>query len=34
VDRLEAEGVQKFADSFAALLNGIETKLKKLEVSR
>jgi hypothetical protein len=26
--------VQKSADSFAALLNGIETKLKKLEVSR
>src|ERR1035437_1946627 len=32
VDTLEAEGVQKFADSFADLLNGIETKLKKLEV--
>jgi transaldolase len=34
VDTLEAEGVQKFADSFAELLNGIETKLKKLEVGR
>ena len=34
VDTLEAEGVQKFADSFADLLNGIETKLKKLEVGR
>ena len=34
VDTLEAEGVQKFADSFAELLNGIETKLKKLEVRR
>ena len=34
VDTLEAEGVQKFADSFAELLVGIETKLEKLEVSR
>jgi len=34
VDTLEAEGVQKFADSFAELLTGIETKLKKLEVGR
>jgi transaldolase len=33
-DTLEAEGVQKFADSFAELLSGIDTKLKKLEVSR
>ena len=34
VDTLEAEGVQKFADSFAELLSGIETKLQKLEVGR
>jgi transaldolase len=34
VDTLEAEGVQKFADSFAGLLSGIETKLQKLEVGR
>jgi transaldolase len=34
VDTLEAEGVQKFEDSFTELLNGIEAKLKKLEVSR
>jgi transaldolase len=34
VDTLEAEGVQKFADSFAELLSGIETKLEKLEVGR
>ncbi|MHB8060942.1 MAG: transaldolase [Gaiellaceae bacterium] len=34
VDTLEAEGVQKFADSFAELLTGIETERKKLEVSR
>ncbi len=34
VDTLEAEGVQKFADSFAELLGGIETKLRKLEVGR
>ena len=33
-DTLEAEGVQKFADSFAELLSGIETKLEKLEVNR
>jgi len=34
VDTLEAEGVRKFADSFAELLSGIETKLQKLEVGR
>ena len=34
VDTLEAEGVQKFEDSFAALLSGIETERKKLEVGR
>jgi len=34
VDTLEAEGVQKFADSFASLLNGIETELKTLEVNK
>ncbi len=34
VDTLEAEGVQKFADSFAELLDGIDEKLEKLEVSR
>jgi len=26
--------VQKFADSFASLLNGIETELKTLEVNK
>jgi transaldolase len=34
VDTLEAEGVQKFADSFAELKTGIENKLRKLEVLR
>lgn len=34
VDTLEAEGVQKFADSFAELKTGIESKLKTLEVVR
>jgi len=34
VDTLEAEGVEKFADSFAELLVGIEKKLEKLEVVR
>ncbi|MGA9761738.1 MAG: transaldolase [Gaiellaceae bacterium] len=34
VDVLEAEGVQKFEDSFAELLSGIEKKLEKLEVGR
>jgi len=33
-DTLEAEGVQKFANSFDELLSGIETKLQKLEVGR
>jgi transaldolase len=31
VDTLEAEGVEKFSDSFAELMTGIENKLKKLE---
>jgi transaldolase len=34
VETLEAEGVQKFEDSFAELLTGIGAKLKKLEVGR
>ena len=34
VETLEAEGVQKFADSFAELKAGIESKLKTLEVVR
>jgi transaldolase len=34
VDTLEAEGVQKFADSFAGLETGIDNKLQTLEVAR
>ncbi|MGD0272977.1 MAG: transaldolase [Gaiellaceae bacterium] len=34
VDTLEAEGVQKFADSFAELKTGIDNKLRMLEVAR
>lgn len=34
VDTLEADGVQKFSDSFAALLSGIETKRERLGVNR
>jgi len=34
VDTLEAEGVQKFADSFADLKTGIDNKLRTLEVAR
>ncbi len=33
-DTLEAEGVQKFEDSFAQLLTGIDNKLKKLGIAR
>jgi transaldolase len=33
VDTLEAEGVQKFSDSFEELTDGIGTKLSKLEVA-
>jgi transaldolase len=34
VDTLEAEGVQKFVDSFAELKTGIDNKLRTLEVAR
>jgi transaldolase len=34
VDTLEAEGVEKFSDSFRELLEGIENKLRVLEVVR
>lgn len=34
VDTLEAEGVEKFADSFDELLKGIDSKLKQLKVGR